>query len=128
MKDKILDIHTKLENLISKRNKLVEERNTLLNKQFTNEKIFNMNKSEILLTTNFKERFKKDNDDIRNSFIRKECKNEIEKLETTENTLIQNKNKITQIDIEISTYKKLLDASLELLKIENTDIETTEKQ
>ena len=48
MKDKILDIHTKLENLISKRNKLVEERNTLLNKQFTNEKIFNMNKSEIL--------------------------------------------------------------------------------
>ena len=128
MKDKVLDIHIKLENLISKRNKLVEERNTLLNKQFTNEKIFNMNKSEILLTTNFKERFKKDNDDIRNSFIRKECKNEIENLETTENTLIQNKNKITQIDIEISTYKKLLDASLELLKIENTDIETIEKQ
>ena len=128
MKDKILDIHTKLENLISKRNKLVEERNTLLNKQFTNEKIFNMNKSEILLTTNFKERFKKDNDDIRNSFIRKECKNEIENLETTENTLIQNKNKITQIDTEISIYKKLLDASLELLKIENTDIEIIEKQ
>ena len=128
MKDKVLDIHTKLENLISKRNKLVEERNVLLNKQFTNEKIFNMNKSEILLTTNFKERFKKDNDDIRNSFIRKECKNEIENLETTENTLIQNKNKITQIDIEISIYKKLLDASLELLKIENTDIETIEKQ
>ena len=128
MKDKVLDIHTKLENLISKRNKLVEERNLLLNKQFTNEKIFNMNKSEILLTTNFKERFKKDNDDIRNSFIRKECKNEIENLETTENTLIQNKNKITQIDIEISIYKKLLDASLELLKIENTDIETIEKQ
>lgn len=128
MKDKVLDIHTKLENLISKRNKLVEERNVLLNKQFTNEKIFNMNKSEILLTTNFKERFKKDNDDIRNSFIRKECKNEIEKLETTENTLIQNKNKITQIDTEISIYKKLLDASLELLKIENTDIETIEKQ
>ena len=128
MKDKVLDIHTKLENLISKRNKLVEERNALLNKQFTNEKIFNMNKSEILLTINFKERFKKDNDDIRNSFIRKECKNEIENLETTENTLIQNKNKITQIDTEISIYKKLLDASLELLKIENTDIETIEKQ
>lgn len=128
MKDKVLDIHTKLENLISKRSKLVEERNTLLNKQFTNEKIFNMNKSEILLNTNFKERFKKDNDDIRNSFIRKECKNEIENLETTENTLIQNKNKITQIDTEISIYKKLLDASLELLKIENTDIETIEKQ
>ena len=127
MKDKILDIHTKLENLISKRNKLVEERNVLLNKQFTNEKIFNMNKSEILLTTNFKERFKKDNDDIRNSFIRKECKNEIENLETTENTLIQNKNKITQIDTEISIYKKLLDASLELIKIKNTDIETIEK-
>lgn len=128
MKDKVLDIHTKLENLISKRSKLVEERNTLLNKQFTNEKIFNMNKSEMLLTTNFKERFKKDNDDIRNSFIRKECKKEIEKLEATENTLIQNKNKITQIDMEISIYKKLLDASLELLKIENTDIEITEKQ
>lgn len=128
MKDKILDIYTKLENLISKRNKLVEERNTLLNKQFSNEKIFNANKSKIMLTTNFKEKFKKDNDDIRNSFIRKECKNELEGLETIENTLTQNKNKITQIDIEISIYKKLLDASLELLKIENTDIEIIEKQ
>lgn len=128
MKDKILDIYTKLENLISKRNKLVEERNTLLNKQFSNEKNFNANKSEIMLTTNFKEKFKKDNDDIRNSFIRKECKKELEGLETIENTLTQNKNKITQIDIEISIYKKLLDASLELLKIENTDIEIIEKQ
>lgn len=128
MEEEILNIHTKLENLISKRSKLVEERNILLRKQFSNGKVFNSNKSEIMLNTDFKEKFKKDNDDIRNSFIRKECKKELEELETIETTLVQNKNRITQIDIEIGIYKKLLDSSLELLKIENTDIEIIEKQ
>lgn len=123
LKPVILNINDKLSNLILERQKMTEERNELLDKKFKNEIEFESNKSEKILETNFKKKFGKDNDNLRNSFIRKECKKEIESIEELEKLLSQNKNKINQIDIEINVNKNLFNGLLELLKIEKIGIE-----
>ena len=117
-KKELLETKDKLITLYEKRKSIIEKRNKLLDLKMENEIKYKSIKSEKILKTDFKQLFGKDNDNIRESFIQKECKNEIKTIEKIEKELVQNKNELGQIDVEISVHRNIFNGLIEVLKTE----------
>lgn len=119
-KKELLETKDKLITLSEKRKSIIEKRNKLLDLKMENEIKYKSIKSEKILKTDFKQLFGKDNDNIRESFIQKECKNEIKIIEKIEKELVQNKNELGQIDVEISVHRNIFNGLIEVLKTEES--------
>lgn len=119
MEKRIFKIIDTINEKVVKRNKLVEEKNLKLENLLKEKMSFEESKAIKLLETDFKSLYKKDNDDIRTSFIRKECKTNIENVDKIEMEIEQLKNKIIQVDIEIKVYRDILKSLTDLYVGEN---------
>ena len=108
MQKEFLENHEKVKSLLRKRvekvRELKEETLTLLQMEADWRIQFN----EIILNTDFKGLYKKDNEQIRNAHIQEELTNEYDDLQLQKMTVKYLKMDISQIDKEIDIHDKIL--------------------
>ena len=108
MEKEFLENHEKVKSLLRKRvdkiKELKEETLTLLQMEADWRVQFN----EIILNTDFKGLYKKDNEQIRNAHIQEELTDEYDDLQLQKMTVKYLKMDISQIDKEIDIHDKIL--------------------
>lgn len=108
MEKEFIDHSEKIKNLLRKRvekvKELKEETLTLLQMEADWRVEFN----EIILNTDFKGLYKKDNEQIRNAHIQEELTDEYDDLQLQKMTVKYLKMDISQIDKEIDIHDKIL--------------------
>ena len=97
-------VHTLLRKRVEKVKELKEETLTLLQMEADWRVQFN----EIILNTDFKGLYKKDNEQIRNAHIQEELTDEYDDLQLQKMTVKYLKMDISQIDKEIDIHDKIL--------------------
>ena len=97
-------VHTLLRKRVEKVKELKEETLTLLQMEADWRVEFN----EIILNTDFKGLYKKDNEQIRNAHIQEELSDEYDDLQLQKMTVKYLKMDISQIDKEIDIHDKIL--------------------
>ena len=97
-------VHTLLRKRVDKIKELKEETLTLLQMEADWRVQFN----EIILNTDFKGLYKKDNEQIRNAHIQEELTDEYDDLQLQKMTVKYLKMDISQIDKEIDIHDKIL--------------------
>ena len=97
-------VHTLIRKRVEKVKELKEETLTLLQMEADWRVEFN----EIILNTDFKGLYKKDNEQIRNAHIQEELSDEYDDLQLQKMTVKYLKMDISQIDKEIDIHDKIL--------------------
>lgn len=108
MEKEFLENHEKIKTLLRKRaekvRELKEETLTLLQMEAD----WRVESNQIILNTDFKGLYKKDNEQIRNAHIQEELTDEYDDLELQKITVKYLKMDISQIDKEIDIHDKIL--------------------
>ena len=108
MEKEFLENHEKIKTLLRKRaekvKELKEETLTLLQMEAD----WRVESNQIILNTDFKGLYKKDNEQIRNAHIQEELTDEYDDLELQKITVKYLKMDISQIDKEIDIHDKIL--------------------